>query len=72
MRGAREVEQVRFALQGEKIQGAELFLIRDGLIDQDGALWRYVIELGCSIPAIPKPPGRPTPFITDFSKSEGA
>ncbi|WP_299773154.1 Gp37 family protein [uncultured Tateyamaria sp.] len=71
MRGTREVEQVRFALQAANIEGAELRLVRDGIADQDEHFWRYVIEVACTIPAVPRPKHVPAPLMTDFQK-EGA
>lgn len=71
MRGTREVEQVRFALQDVKIEGATLRLVRDGIADQDENFWRYVIEVACTIPAVPRPRNAPAALMTDFSK-EGA
>lgn len=68
MRGTREVEQVRFALQGATLAGAELRLVRDGISDQDENFWRYVIEIACTIPAVPRPHHAPTPLMTNFSK----
>ncbi len=68
MRGTREVEQVRFALQAANIEGAELRLVRDGIADQDESFWRYVIEVACTIPAVPRPQNAPTALMTDFSK----
>lgn len=71
LQGPREVEQVRFALQAAKIEGAELRLVRDGIADQDEDFWRYVIEVACTIPAVPRPHNAPAPLMTDFQK-EGA
>jgi hypothetical protein len=72
VRGAREIEQVRLALQGLQLDGTELFVTRDGLVDQDDALWRYVVEVACVIPAIPLNRLHPSPFVSDFNKAEGA
>lgn len=71
MRGAREIEQIRFALQATRIEGAELRLVRDGIADQDNDFWRYVIEVACTIPAVPRPQNAPAPLMTNFQK-EGA
>lgn len=68
MRGTREVEQVRLALQAARIQGAELRLVRDGIAEQDEHFWRYVIEIACSIPAVPRPQTAPSALMTDFQK----
>ncbi|WP_420011009.1 Gp37 family protein [Tateyamaria sp.] len=72
VRGMREIEQLRLAVQGLSLEGTELMITRDGLVDQDAALWRYVIEVACWIPAVPLTRTRPSPFITDFNKPEGA
>lgn len=71
-RGLRELEQVRLVLQGQRIEGADLVILRDGLVDQDGDLWRYVIEVGCQLPAVPLNRAVPAPFLTDFPRTEGA
>ncbi len=70
--GLREIEQIRHVLQGLKLEGTELIITRDGLVDQDAALWRYVIEVACWIPAVPLTRRHPSPFVTDFNKQEGA
>lgn len=71
VRGLREIEQIRMALQGLRLEGTELHITRDGLIDQEAALWRYMIELACRIPVVPLPHERLRPFTTDFNKTEG-
>lgn len=71
VRGLREIELIRMALQGRRLEGSEVYITRDGLIDQDGALWRYVIEIACRIPAVPLTHRHPVPFTRDFSKEEG-
>ena len=54
------------------MEGATLYIMKDGLIDQTGPLWRYVIEVGCTpIPAVGPPRRHPTPFVTNYQK-EGA
>lgn len=72
IRALREIEQMRLALQGRAIEGAELSVTRDGLIDQDGSLWRYVIEVSLRIPSVPLAHAHPAPFITAFNQSGGA
>ena len=68
LRGSREVEQVRVALQNEKIEGAELRLVRDGIAEQDENFWRYIVEVACTIPAVPRPRNAPAPLMNDFTK----
>lgn len=73
VRAPFEIEQVRLALQGQRIQGTELFAMRDGLIDEHQSLWRYVVEISCAaFPAVPLPRSAARPFISDFTKTEGA
>lgn len=73
IRAPFEIDQIRLALQGQTIQGTTLYVTRDGLIDQSGSLWRYVIELACTpVPAVGLARQRPAPFISDFNKPEGA
>lgn len=73
VRAPFEIDQVRLALQGQRIQGVDLFVTRDGLIDEDQSLWRYLVEISCTpFPAVPLPHSAPRPFITDFTKTEGA
>lgn len=71
VRGLREIEQIRLVLQGLNLEGTRLRIIRDGLADQNGARWHYLLEVSCTIPALPITPVYPSPFINDFSK-EGA
>lgn len=66
--GMHEIDQVRLCLQGRVVEGAELSMLRDGLVDQNGALWRYVVEVSAPIPAIPLNREQPTPFVTEFHK----
>lgn len=61
-----EVEAIRLAVQGQHVEGAELIIQRDALVDQNGDLWRYVIELTCGVPAVPARAARPSPFIEQF------
>ncbi len=68
VRALREIEEIRLILQGLTIEGAEISVTRDGLIDQDGDLWRYVIEVALRVPAVPLTRERPAPFITDFNR----
>ena len=71
-RGVREIEQMRLALQGLVLEGTELVIVRDGLADdEDANFWNYMIEVACWIPAVPLARS-PRPFISDFSKQEGA
>jgi len=72
LRAAREIDQVRLALQGQKIEGALINVTRDGLLDQDGSLWRYVVEVACVLRAVPLQRRPVAPFITDFTKTEGS
>lgn len=73
VRAPYEIDQIRLALQDQSVQGASLYVKQDGLVDQTGPLWRFVIEIGCTpIPAVGLPRHRPTPFMTDFNKTEGA
>ena len=77
VRAPYEIDQIRLARQDQSVQGASLYVKQDGLVDQTGPLWRFVIEIGCTpIPAVglPRhnPLHRPTPFMTDFNKTEGA
>ncbi|MGH1577708.1 Gp37 family protein [Planktotalea sp.] len=73
IRAPFEIDQIRLALQDQSVQGANLYVTRDGLVDQTGSLWRFLIEVACTpIPAVGLPRQRPAPFMTDFSKTEGA
>lgn len=72
LRAAREIDQVRLALQGLKIEGTIINVTRDGLLDQDGSLWRYVVEVACVLRAIPLQRRPFAPFITDFTNTEGS
>lgn len=70
MRGVAEIEQIRFALQNVKIAGASLYFVRDGIADQTDAMWRYVIEIACDVPAVPRARADFAPFLTDFNKGD--
>lgn len=72
IRAPYEIEQIRMAVQDQSVQGATLYVIKDGLVDQTGPLWRYMVEIACTpIPAVPLVRARPTPFTSDYHK-EGA
>lgn len=62
------LDEVRYAVQGCTVAGVALTVTRDGLVDQTGALWRYVLELTGSLPAIPRAKPTPSTYVTDFSK----
>lgn len=68
LRALRDVEHIRFALQGQRIEGVELYLIRDGIAEQDAEYWRYVIEVACDVPAFPRPQNAPAPIMSSFEK----
>ncbi len=72
VRAPHEIDQIRLAVQGRHVEGTLLVVTRDGLVDQDGPLWRYVLEVICYLPAIPIPRERPAPFMSDFNKREEA
>lgn len=73
IRAPYEIDQIRLALQDQSVQGATLYVAKDGLVDQSGSLWRYMVEVACTpIPAVGLPRHHPTPFMTDFNKTEGA
>lgn len=62
------LDEVRKAVQGCKIAGVALDVTRDGLVEQNGALWRYVVELSGAMIAVPRPTPKPSTFVTDFPK----
>ena len=69
IRAPYEIEQIRMAVQDRSVQGATLYVIKDGLVDQTGPLWRYVVEIACTpIPAAPLMRARPAPFTADDQK----
>lgn len=72
LNGLGEIEKIRLCLQGQIIEGATLEMLRDGLVDQDDAHWRYLIEIGCEVPSVTRQRPRPSPIFTDFSKPEDA
>ena len=72
VRGMREIELIRLALQGLQLEGTELIITRDGLAGQDDTLWQYVIELACWVPAVPLARAHPRPLMSDFSNPKGA
>lgn len=70
VRGPYHVEQIRLALQAQKVEGAQLQMVRDGLVDAQAGLWRYLIEVVAQIPAVPLPAPTPQAFVPDFMKEE--
>lgn len=71
IRAPREIDQVRLALQGQKIEGTIIHVTRDGLLDHEDSLWRYVVEVACALRAVPLQRRPVAPFITDFTNTEG-
>lgn len=70
VRAARAIEKIRLALQGQRIEGCQINMIRDGLIDHDtdSGVWKYLIVIGLSMPAVAMPHQTIAPFISTFSK----
>ncbi len=65
IRAPYEIDIIRMAIQGQSVEGTTLSIIRDGLMEQSGGLWRYLIEIaGTPIPAPPLTMARhaPTPI----------
>lgn len=76
IRAPYEIERIRMALQDRSVEGATLYVTRDGLVDQTGPLWQYMIEIACTpIPAVPLASHhahRLAPFISGFNMKKGA
>lgn len=68
LRAHVEIDNVWRALDGARIEGATLAVTRDGLVDQDGTDWRYLVTVVCSVPAVRMRRRAPTPIMTDFTK----
>lgn len=72
IRAPFEIRNIRLALQGQVIEGAGLFITRDGLVEQDGAMWRYLIEINTTtILAAPLTQSRVSPMLMNPSKEQG-
>ena len=71
LRGSREVEVVRLALQGQRIEGGDIQMLRDGLSDHDEAasVWKYLVEVGISLPAVAMPRRPIASFVTQFAQT---
>ena len=61
MRPLRDIGQVRAALQGRKIEGGHVRLVRDGLLEHTPGRRRYIVELDLAVPvlAAARPPLTP-------------
>lgn len=72
VRGPYEIEMVRLALQGQRIEGSDIAMLRDGLTDHDeeNNLWKYLVEIGVTLPAVATPRRRIAPFVTNFAQAE--
>lgn len=65
----RTVEDVRLALQGQRIQGGALTIVSDELAEQDGGLWHWVVEVSIGVKAV-APRRQVRPMIKDFTRRE--
>lgn len=72
VRGSRAIEEVRHALQGRRVEGGDLRLVRDGLADQTAGVWQYLVTLAIDTRATPLPRTTPAPIMSRFDASEGA
>jgi hypothetical protein len=69
LRAPYEIDLIRMALQNHCIEGSTLRILKDGLADQVGPLWHYVIEVaGSAIPAAPLHQANGLRPIPQFSK----
>lgn len=69
VRAPYEIDKIRTCVQSKSVEGASLYITRDGLIDQTGSLWRYLVEIAATpILAVPVIAQHPSPMITDFNQ----
>ncbi len=72
IRAPYEIDILRMAIQEQSVQGTTLSITRDGLMEQSGGLWRYLIEIaGTPIPAPPLTMARHAPTPIPLTPAKG-
>ncbi|MGR3760892.1 Gp37 family protein [Roseobacteraceae bacterium NS-SX3] len=73
VRALARLETLRLAIQGQRIEGKPVLLLRDALAghDEDAGTWKYILEAGIEIPAVGLPPNQITPALMPGQR-EGA
>lgn len=65
VRALAHMEKLRLAIQGQRVAGARVQLLRDALADHDenNGSWKFILEAALELPAVAMPPNQITPAL---------
>lgn len=65
-----EIAQIYSIVQGARIAGSQITVVRDAFTELTDVARKYVLEISTQFPAVPGAPTVPAPFLETYTQTE--